>query len=125
MPKTIKLSKIVVLKSKPLTKRKIKIIENTIKAYKEILSIALNYSLKNKIKSHIKIRKGIYEEIKNKYSNLPTHYIYTASQDVSTRIKSFISMKKRGKAYTETPEVRNVSLWLDDILFNYKDFKTI
>ncbi|WP_250543586.1 IS200/IS605 family accessory protein TnpB-related protein [Methanocaldococcus lauensis] len=124
MTEIIKLSKTVVLKSKPLTRTKIKIIENTIEVYKEILSIALEFGLKNKLKGHIKIRKGIYEEIKNKYPKMPTHYIYTASQDASTRIKSFISMKKRRKAYTETPEVRNVSLWLDDILFNYKDFKT-
>ncbi len=32
-------------------------------------------------------------------------------------------MKKRGKACTETPEVRNVSLWLDDVLTNYRNFK--
>ncbi|XRO75721.1 IS200/IS605 family accessory protein TnpB-related protein [Methanocaldococcus sp. 28A] len=124
MPELIKLSKTVVLKSKPLTRTKIKIIENTIKAYKEILSIALDFGLKNKIKGHIKIRKGIYEEIKNKYPKLPTHYIYTASQDASTRIKSFISVKKKGRVYTKIPKIKKVSLWLDETLFNYKDFKT-
>jgi putative transposase len=124
MPKTIKLTKTIVLKSKPLTKTKIKIIENTIEMYKNVLSIALNFGLKNKRKSHRKIREGIYEEIKIKYPKLPTHYIYTASQDASTRIKSFIAMKKKNKAYTSKPEVRNISLWLDDVLFNYKNFKT-
>ncbi|XRO77184.1 RNA-guided endonuclease InsQ/TnpB family protein [Methanocaldococcus sp. 10A] len=123
MTEIIKLSKTVVLKSKPLTRTKIKIIENTIEVYKEILSIALDFGLKNKIKGHIKIRKGIYEEIKNKYPKLPTHYIYTASQDASTRIKSFISIKKKGKAYTKIPKIKRASLWLDEILFNYKDFK--
>ena len=124
MPETIKLTKTIVLKSRPLTKTKIKIIENIIEMYKDVLSIALNFGLKNKRKSHRKIREGIYEEIKNKYPKLPTHYIYTASQDASTRIKSFIAMRNGGKAYTSKPEVRNVSLWLDDVLFNYKDFKT-
>ena len=124
MPETIKLTKTIVLKSRPLTKTKIKIIENIIEMYKDVLSIALNFGLKNKRKSHRKIREGIYEEIKNKYPKLPTHYIYTASQDASTRIKSFIAMRNGGKAYTSKPEVRNVSLWLDDVLFNYKNFKT-
>ena len=123
MSETIKLTKTIALKSKPLTRTKIKIIENTIEAYKEVLFIALDFGLKNKRKSHRKIREGIYEEIKNKYPKLPTYYIYTASQDASTRIKSFIAMKKRGKACTKTPEVRNVSLWLDDILTNYRNFK--
>ncbi|ADC69297.1 transposase, IS605 OrfB family [Methanocaldococcus sp. FS406-22] len=124
MSEIIKLTKTIVLKSKPLTKTKIKIIENIIEMYKDVLSIALNFGLKNKRKSHRKIREVIYEEIKIKYPKLPTHYIYTASQDASTRIKSFISMKKKNKACTSKPEVRNVSLWLDDILFNYKNFKT-
>ncbi len=124
MTETIKLSKTVVLKSIPLTRTKIKIIENTIEVYKEILTIALDFGLKNNTKGHIKIRKGIYGEIKNKYPKLPTHYIYTASQDASTRIKSFISIKKRGRAYTKIPKIKRASLWLDDILFNYKDFKT-
>ncbi|ADC69461.1 transposase, IS605 OrfB family [Methanocaldococcus sp. FS406-22] len=124
MSEIIKLTKTIVLKSKPLTKTKIKIIENIIEMYKDVLSIALNFGLKNKRKSHRKIREGIYEEIKIKYPKLPTHYIYTASQDASTRIKSFIAMKKKKKACTSKPEVRNVSLWLDDILFNYKNFKT-
>ncbi|XRO77192.1 hypothetical protein ACO3VM_01310 [Methanocaldococcus sp. 10A] len=123
MTETIKLSKTVALKSKPLTRTKIKIIEDIIEVYKEILTIALDFGLKNNTKGHIKIRKGIYEEIKNKYPKLPTHYIYTASQDASTRIKSFISAKKRGRAYTKTPQVRNVSLWLDEFLFNYINFK--
>ena len=64
MPETIKLTKTIVLKSRPLTKTKIKIIENTIEMYKDVLSIALNFGLKNKRKSHRKIREGIYEEIK-------------------------------------------------------------
>lgn len=46
MPKTIKLTKTIALKSKPLTKTKIKIIENTIESYKEVLSIALDFGLK-------------------------------------------------------------------------------
>jgi len=116
MPKTIKLTKTIALKSKPLTKTKIKIIENTIESYKEVLSIALDFGLKNNRKSHRKIREGIYEEIKSKLPKLPTHYIYTASQDASTRIKSFIAMKKRDKAYTSKPKIKN-------ILTNYRDFK--
>ncbi len=123
MSETIKLTKTIALKSKPLTRTKIKIIENTIESYKEVLSIALDFGLRNNRKSHRKIREEIYDDIKSKFPKLPTHYIYTASQDASTRIKSFIAMKKRNKAYTSKPEIRNISLWLDDVLTNYRNFK--
>ncbi|AIJ05538.1 transposase, IS605 OrfB [Methanocaldococcus bathoardescens] len=101
------------MKSRPLTRTKIKILGNTIEIYKEVLSIALDYGLRNKKKSFIKIREGIYESIKSKFPKLPTHYIHTASKDASTRIKSFISMKKKNKSYTSKPLIKNISLWLE------------
>lgn len=39
-----------------------------------------------------------------------------------TRVKSFFELKRKGKAKTVKPEVRKVSIWLDDVLRNYKNF---
>ncbi|CAB50301.1 RNA-guided endonuclease InsQ/TnpB family protein [Pyrococcus abyssi] len=53
---------------------------------------------------------------------MPTHYYYTVCQDAVTRAKSFLELKKKGKVETEKPVVKRVSLWLDDVLWDYKRF---
>lgn len=51
------------------------------------------------------------------YPHLPSHYAYTACQDAVTRVKSFMKRKEKGLARKEQPEVRRVSIWLDDHLW--------
>ena len=45
------------------------------------------------------------------------HYAYTACQDASARAKSFLRLRKLGLVEREYPEVRSVSVWLDDHLW--------
>ncbi|XRO76576.1 hypothetical protein ACO3VM_07295 [Methanocaldococcus sp. 10A] len=96
MTEIIKLSKTVVLKSRPLTRTKIKIIENTIEVYKEILTIALDFGLRNKIKGHIKIRKGIYEEIKKQISEITySLHLHRLTRLIHKNKKLYICKKER------------------------------
>lgn len=74
-----------------------------------------NYAVENKVKSHLKLRKLFYEQLKEKH-DLPTHYYYTVCHDATTRARSFLELKRKGRAKTEKPEIRKVSLWLDDVL---------
>nr|WP_240924262.1 transposase [Thermococcus sp. 21S7] len=69
----------------------------------------------------MKLRKLFYGKLKEEY-DLPTHYYYTVCQDAVTRAKSFLELKKKGRAGTEKPVVRKISLWLDDVLWDYKRF---
>jgi len=55
--------------------------------------------------------------MRNLHPQLPSHYVYTACQDVSTRAKSFLRLKKLGLAERGYPEVRRISIWLDDHLW--------
>jgi len=93
--------------------------------YKEMLTYLVKYAVDKKIKSHTRLRLENYKLLTNKYPNLPTHYIYTACQDATQRAKSFLKRKEEGKAYTDYPEVRNVSIWLDDHLWNLKGYTKI
>jgi len=93
--------------------------------YKEILSYLVKYAVDKKIKSHVRLRMDNYKVLTTKYPQLPVHYIYTASQDATARAKSFLKKKEEGKAYTEHPEVRNVSIWLDDVLWKMKGYTTL
>jgi putative transposase len=55
--------------------------------------------------------------LRGRYPHLPSHYIHTACQDASTRIKSFNKLKKKSLAKSEKPVVNRVSIWLDDHLW--------
>ncbi|MEM4845280.1 MAG: hypothetical protein QXE41_03190 [Acidilobaceae archaeon] len=57
--------------------------------------------------------------------NLPSHYVYAACQDASTRAKSFLKLKKRGLTNSEYPEVKNISIWLDDHLWELYGYTSV
>lgn len=117
----MKLTRTVVLESLPLTKRKFEAIKEVYDEYSEILEFLTDYAVENKVKSHLKLRKLFYENLKEEYT-LPTHYYYTVCQDAVIRAKKFLELKRKGKAKTEKPIIRKVSLWLDDVLWDYKRF---
>ncbi|USS41081.1 transposase [Thermococcus aggregans] len=117
----MKLTRTIVLESYPLTRKKFETIKEVYDEYLEILKFLTNYAVANKVKSHLKLRKRFYEKLKEEH-DLPTHYYYTVCQDATTRARSFLELKKKGRARTEKPEIRNVSLWLDDVLWDYKRF---
>jgi len=93
--------------------------------YKEMLTYLVKYAVDKKIKSHTRLRLENYKDLTKKYPDLPTHYIYTACQDAAQRAKSFLKLKEKGKAYTDYPEIRSVSIWLDDHLWNLKGYTKI
>ncbi len=117
----MKLTRVVVLESFPLTKRKFRAIKEVYEEYSEILEFLTDYAVENKVKNHLKLRKLFYEKLKKEH-DLPTHYYYTICQDTVTRAKSFLELKKKRRARTEKPVVRKVSIWLDDVLWDYKKF---
>lgn len=117
----MKLTRTIVLESCPLTRKKFDAVKEVYDEYSEILEFLTNYAVENRVKSHLKLRKLFYEKLKEEH-DLPTHYYYTVCQDATTRAKSFLELKKKGRARTEKPEIRNVSLWLDDVLWDYKRF---
>nr|WP_230952825.1 IS200/IS605 family accessory protein TnpB-related protein [Sulfolobus acidocaldarius] len=87
--------------------------------YKQILEDAIDYGLRNNINSFTKLKAGIYRQERAKHHSLPSHYIYTACEDASARLKSYLKRRKQGKAYTDKPEIRNVSVHLDDHLWKF------
>ena len=117
----MKLTRTIVLESLPLTRKKFDAIKEVYEEYSEILKFLTDYAVENRMKSHLKLRKLFYDELKEEH-DLPTHYYYTVCQDATTRARSFLELKKKGRARTEKPEIRNVSLWLDDVLWDYKRF---
>jgi len=93
--------------------------------YKSMLEHALNYALENNVKSFTKLRAKLYRKLRSMFPELPSHYAYTVCQDASTRVKSFFKLKRKGLTYTDKPEVRRISLWLDDHLWKLNGYTEV
>lgn len=85
--------------------------------YSQMLRELVDFAYENSVKSYAKLHALKYREMRNKYPDLPSHYIYTVNRDAVTRIKSFLAKKERGEARTDRPQVKNVTVWLDDHLW--------
>ena len=93
--------------------------------YKSMLEYILDYALENNVKSFTKLKAKLYRELRNTYPQLPSHYAYTVCQDATTRVKSFLKLKRKGLTYTEKPEIRKVTLWLDDHLWKLNGYSEV
>ena len=113
---TIKLTTRLKLKETP------KGLDDLFTTYRKIVNFLISYAHENNITSFYRLKSETYKILRERYPELPSHYIYTACQDAITRIKSFLRLKRKGIAKTERPEIRNVSIWLDDVLWNYNGF---
>jgi len=115
----------VVVPSTTLTKRKLEVFRELKEMYREIFVELVDYGFRNDIDSFTRLKRDKYRELRKRFPQLPSHYIHTACQDASTRIKSFNKLKRRGLAKTEKPEVKRVSIWLDDHLWKRVGFTGI
>ncbi len=112
-----KVTRTVVVPSVALSKRKYEVLKELEEMYKQMLVELAEYGFKYGVKSFTGLKKRMYHVLRDRYPQLPSHYVHTACQDAATRIKSFMELRKRGRAYTEKPVVRKVSIWLDDHLW--------
>jgi putative transposase len=107
----------VVVPSVRLTEKKLKVFKELEELYKQVLLELVDYGFKSNIDSFTRLKGDKYRGLRGRCPHLPSHYIHTACQDASTRIKSFNKLRKKGLARSERPEVDRVSIWLDDHLW--------
>jgi putative transposase len=115
----------VVVPSVELTEKKFEVFRELEELYRQILIELVDYGFRNSVDSFTRLKRDKYRELRGRYPHLPSHYIHTACQDASTRIKSFNKLRKRGLAKSEKPEVSRVSIWLDDHLWRRVGYTTI
>jgi len=112
-----RVTRAVIVKSSRLLRRLFRLFTELEGMYRNMVEQLVIYAVRNNIKSFTKLKALKYREMRKLYPQLPSHYIYTACQDASTRAKSFLRLKKLGLAGREYPEIRRVSIWLDDHLW--------
>jgi IS605 OrfB family transposase len=82
-------------------------------AYREMLEEMVEYALEHGA-SQSTLHKAFYEGFRERFPWLPTRVIKGAYRDAVRRAKSFRELKKRGRACTEKPEVRRVTITYSD-----------
>ena len=111
------LERTVVLTSLPLTKAKVEALSYVYQIYGKILAETLEHMLRNNVTSWAKAKKILYKSFRERYPNIPSHYIHEAIRDASQRIKSFKKLKKKGIAETHKPVIRSWSVGCDNQLW--------
>ncbi|RLE29134.1 transposase [Candidatus Acetothermia bacterium] len=85
--------------------------------YKVVVNELLDYAHSKGITSFERLKSEKYHEMREKYPELPSHYIYTACQLARSIYKSFRKLKRRGKVKKDRPLLRKDVIMLDDHLF--------
>jgi len=93
--------------------------------YRNMVEQLVVYAVRNGIDSFVKLKALKYREMRKLYPHLPSHYAYTACQDASTRAKSFLELREEGRARKDLPEVRRITIWLDDHLWRPEGYTRI
>ncbi len=121
----VRIARTVIVRSVKLPRKVFRVFTELEGMYRNMVEQLVMYALRNNVKSFTRLKALKYREMRNLYSHLPSHYVYTACQDVSTRAKSFLRLKKLGLVEREYPEVRRVSIWLDDHLWKPSGYTSI
>ena len=91
--------------------------ESLFEMYKRIVNELLDYAHSKGITSFKRLRAEKYHELRERYSKLPSHCIYTACQIACSIYKSFRKLKRKGKAESDKPMFNKGVIMLDDHLF--------
>jgi putative transposase len=92
--------------------------EGLFSAYREILNGLLEYASEKGITGFKRLKAEKYRELREKYPNLPSHYLYTACQMACSIYKSFRKLKRRGLVKAGKPTFKRQVVMLDDHLFS-------
>ncbi|MDW8023509.1 MAG: transposase [Nitrososphaerota archaeon] len=90
---------------------------NLFQTYKQILDELLDYACDRGISSFKRLKSEKYYDLRARYPNLPSHYIYTACQMSCSIYKTFRKLRRRGRAKTEKPFFKKNVILLDDNVF--------
>jgi putative transposase len=64
-----------VIPSKQLSRREFRTLEEIVNIYSEVLENVLPHASRKIIENHYILRNGRYQELRNIYPNIPSHYI--------------------------------------------------
>jgi len=121
----IRTTRTVIVRSIPLPRKVFRVFIELEGMYRNMVEQLVVYAVRNGIGSFVRLKALKYREMRELYPHLPSHYAYTACQDAGTRAKSFLKLRKEGRARKELPEVKRITIWLDDHLWRLEGYTRI
>jgi len=121
----IRVTRTVIVRSVSLPRKVFRVFVELEGMYRNMVEQLVVYAVRNNIDSFTRLKALKYREIRGLYPHLPSHYAYTACQDASTRAKSFLELREEGRARKDLPEVRRITIWLDDHLWRPDGYTSI
>jgi IS605 OrfB family transposase len=115
----------VVVRSEQLPRRTFRIFVELEGMYRNMVEQLVLHAVNSGITKFTRLKAERYREVRSLYPQLPSHYAYTACQDAAERAHSFLRLRRMGKARKPYPEVRGVSIWLDDHLWRAEGLTSI
>jgi len=115
----------VVVRSATLPRRTFRAFVELEGMYRNMVEQLVLYAVNNNITKFTRLKAERYREVRSLCPRLPSHYAYTACQDAAERAHSFLKLKRMGRARKPYPEVRGVSIWLDDHLWRAEGLTSI
>jgi len=115
----------VVVRSERLSRRTFRTFVELEGMYRNLVEQLVLYAVNNNITKFTRLKAERYREVRSLYPQLPSHYAYTACQDAAESTHSFLRMRKMGRTRKPYPEVRSVSIWLDDHLWRAEGLTSI
>jgi len=112
-----KVARTIAVKSAPLPRKLLRVFIELEGMYRNMVEQLVMFAIRTNTTSFTKLKALKYRELRAQYPHLPSHYAYTACQDASARVESFNKLREKGVAKTDIPEVRSISIWLDDHLW--------
>jgi len=122
---TSEVTRTVVVRSERLPRRTFRTFVELEGMYRNMVEQLVLHAVNNGITKFTRLKAERYREVRSLYSQLPSHYVYTACQDAAERAHSFLKLKRMGKARKPYPEVRGVNIWLDDQLWRAEGLTSI
>jgi len=107
---TIKLTAKLKLKGHP------KGLDDLFSVYREIVNYLITYAHESNITSFKRLKKETYKNLRERYPELPSHYLYTGCQMASSIFKSYRKRDRKGKVKGK-PVFKKDVIMLDDHLF--------
>jgi IS605 OrfB family transposase len=115
----------VVVRSEQLPRRTFRIFVELEGMYRNVVEQLVLYAVNSGITKFTRLKAERYRGVRSLYPQLPSHYAYTACQDATERAHSFLRLRRMGRARKAYPEVRGVSIWLDDHLWRVEGLTSI
>ncbi|MEM2467898.1 MAG: hypothetical protein QXX18_03780 [Candidatus Jordarchaeales archaeon] len=89
------------------------VLEDLFKTYSEMVKACLDRAMNLNLTSRRRLHEAIYKELRTKYPNHPSHYVYTAITQALSMFKSYRRLsRKRGEI--NPPRIEKLNILLDD-----------